>query len=157
MRLRFARLWRHKQEPEDLAQTLVDEFVRKINIDSTNTESSRGSFEDKVRLYQLAILLIAIMSEEKTTPKYLAVRTTIEKCFFSSSSDPDGRLLGQIQHAMAHLGALFNKNEEMSWARTWLAETGIVESNPVILAIFSGEWMSFYTAVVKSLRQIEPR
>ena len=147
----------------ELAQTLVNELVRKVSVDTAGAAKDflidathAPGFEDKMRLYQLAVLLTAILNEERVTPQYVAVRKSIEDSFFSTSSDPNELLLRQVQFAMQDLGDLFGQKKEMSWALKWLAETGIHEANPAKLTLFASHWLGYYEAASKSLQQLKP-
>jgi hypothetical protein len=154
---------RHKEDPVKLAQTLINELVRRVAVDAACAAKDflidvrpAPGYEDKMRLYQMAALLMAITDEERKTPTYRVVRKTIEDSFFSASSDPNEKLFGQVKFAMRDLAELIAQKKEMSWARSWLAEAGIHESNPAKLALFASHWLGFYATVVKSLRQLEP-
>ena len=44
----------------------------------------------------------------------------------------------------------------MSWARKWLLNVGVDESNPATLALFALNWMDYYILITKSLKDFNP-
>jgi len=155
---------KHGVEASELAQSLLDEFIRKIVADVKDLQldaPTRERYEAKTRLYQFAAVLIALIREERTNTRFLAVRDHLERCIFPPSLDQGKDLLTEVRAAMRDLGHLLDPGEErrrkeMSWARAWLQEIGVDETNPATLALFAIHWMEYFIMVTKSLREFSP-
>jgi hypothetical protein len=137
---------------------LVDsaKAAKDYDIDTTPAPS----YESKIQLYQLAVLLMAILCVEKDIPQYLAVRIAIEEGYFSLSSDPTGARSEQVKFAMIELNELIvrveNAGKSLEWAQNWFREIGVNVSNPASLALFSMHWIDLCIAEVKSLTRFIP-
>lgn len=153
---------KHKVEATELAQSLLNEFVDKIvgdvakdlRLDAVTT----ARYKAKTRLYQLAAVLMAVMGEERRNPRFLAVREHLERNVFPSSPDEGARPLEEVRTAMLDLNNLITppgQQREMSWARAWLQDIGLEETNPVTLALFATHWLDYYIIVVDALREFK--
>ncbi len=156
---------KHKVEATELAQSLLNEFVYKIAGDAAKDFDLRldaattARYEVKTRLYRLAAVLMALIGEERKNPRFLAVRDRIESNVFPSSPDEGASLLAEVRTAMRDLNDLLapaGQQRWMSWARAWLQDIGVEETNPVTLHLFATHWMDYYIMVVDSLREFKP-
>jgi len=154
---------KHKVEATELAQSLLNEFVHKIVVyapdDLCLDAIMTARYEIKAKLYQLAAVLMALMVEEGKNAGFLPVREHLEADIFPSSPDVAGSLLAEVKTAMQDLNDLFapGQRKQMSWARAWLNEIGVDETNPATLTLYACHWMDYYTMVVKSLGEFNPK
>jgi hypothetical protein len=153
-----------------LAETLFTEFIQRRHCDvpeETHVEESAApALEAKIRLYQYAIILLAILAEAEKRPQFTSVREHFERLYFPPSFDFDA--LSGVRAAMADLSTLLTLHETdgtgtspaagkaMFWARDWLARIGIEENNPVRLHLLALRWMDYYRTVVTSLKDFDP-
>jgi hypothetical protein len=152
-----------KSKSEDIAQALLDEFISQkelynhpyFNID----EKNKFIFENEISIYQKATLLVAILSKEENEPNFVKVRKSFESLIFSKSQEEELNNYSSIKEAMIKLKDLFyNKDcKRFTWARTWLENIGIQESNPASLAQFSLFWMNDFIAISDVLDRFDPK
>jgi hypothetical protein len=145
--------WKRKKKmaANEFADLLFEEMV--IRIDDQPLKElqlsavMRERFETKLKLYQLAVVLMALRAEESSNSRLVAVREHFENNIHH---------LNEVKAAMQELGELLTKAQEpkpMSWARRWLQGLGINETNPITLMHFAHRWTSRYVAVVNTLRE----
>jgi hypothetical protein len=151
---------RHRVYPAGLAQSLFDEFVEKaiaspeaLHLNAANA----ARYETKAKLYRIAIILLALVSEEQKNPKFSSVRNNFESKVFPPSIEQEGvQLLTEVKTAMRDFSDLLTERRELSWARAWLQDIGLDEANPAALAMLGLHWMDYYIMVVKTLRELRP-
>src|SRR2546426_4393846 len=101
---------KHKVAPADLADALLNEFVRSVTFDAAKhlglDAPAVARFEEKASLCKIASVLMALANEEQNNPGFLAVRTELERRIFSATPEQDTGLLAEIKDAMRDLGAL---------------------------------------------------
>ena len=142
----------------DLATLLVEEMIDHPHIHARHLEMDKDisiRFKDKTWLYQVATVLMAIMSTEQQKKEFESVKNELEKLIFPPSPTPDAlHLVSRIRDAMKDLQSLLfptNPRAQMSWARAWLLGINIDESNPATLSLFSMQCMDFYICVKECL------
>ena len=57
---------------------------------------------------------------------------------------------------MRRFNSLIEEKKEFSWARAWLNDVGIDETNPATLMIFVLGWMDLYIVVKQAIRTFQP-
>ncbi|MHB1992476.1 hypothetical protein [Metallibacterium scheffleri] len=146
----------------DMAALLVDEMIDNQHIHAHHLkmdEDTSGKFKDKARLYQVAAVLMAIMSAEQQNKELKRVKDEFENLIFSLNPTPASvYFVSKIRDAMMDLQSLLypkNPGASMSWARAWLHGVNIDESNPASLGIFSMQYIDFYICVRKALANAE--
>lgn len=151
---------KHKVEARELAESLFDEYIRKIVVDAAKNfrldAAMIAPFEAKTKLYQMATVLMALKGEERRNPRFLSVTQHLESKVFPSSFEEGAAVLAEIRTAMRDLNDLLapsGQRREMSWARAWLQDIGVDETNPVRLALFATHWADYHIMVVKTLRE----
>ena len=151
-----------KSPPDDIASDLLSEVVENEELahptEVTMSEEQRRQYVSRCKLYRFALVLMTLLNEEKTNPKVLHVRQSIEQRVFGLPDDQSRALLDQVQSAMSDLQALLaptGKPKELSWARSWFQEMNVEADNPVDLAFFASCWMDQYVAVTETLRDFE--
>jgi len=168
---------RQKDKPEIIAKTFYNEFVINTDLDEKGlniSESHKVPFQAKMLAYKFAIVLMALISEERNNSKYSKVRECCEKIIDEKSQGLQERFKNitqetfkqeivvnfhvDIKRAMVSLNnLLFSEDKkELSWAKKWFEEINIEEYNPVTLTLFSHKIMGYYTTIVKSLGEFEP-
>ncbi len=113
-------------------------------------------FEEKARLYGKAVILLVLAMEEKKSAGFASVREHFERLVFPSSQEKGQAIFADIKTAMRGFNSLLEEKKEMSWARTWLHDTGVSETNPAALALFASYWMDLFAIVTKALRESQP-
>ena len=158
-------IFKKKVPSAELAQVVLDEFVENATM---NVQPRRGllipdekeaHFEAKMRLYRLALVLIAVMNEEQKNPNFLKVKESLEALVFPETQEEVRLLLLELRSAMKHLSELLfppDKAKWMSWSRTWLQDINIQETNPITLHLFALWWMEHYIATAKAIRELNP-
>ena len=157
--------WRRriKVEAATLAKTIFAEFIDKpfysLPEEVSVTPEAEAALWAKLRLYQYASVLLAVLNEEHTNPDYLSVRVHMERTLLPPTFSQGANMLDEIRSAMKDLGDLLtpiDKPQAMSWAVRWFNSVGIDESNPVRLGMFALHWPSHFTAAAQSLRRFTP-
>lgn len=151
-------------KPTVLAESLVDEHVRKIVVDVAKDlhldAATRARYETKMKLYQFTSVLMALMVEEQKNPRFHAVRDHFERNFFPPSPKQGAQRLAEVKKAMWDLNDLLSpagrQGKETLWARAWLQDIGIDETNPVTFILIEHHWISYYVSVTKTLREFNP-
>ncbi len=142
----------------EIARVIVSDFVTNMNLDKDWKEEYQNinSFLTKCKIYKIAIVLMVLLSEENKHSEINNLRVEFEKLVFGEQSDMSINLLNEVKPAMKDLaGLLFTDSpKQMNWARNWLLSAKIDETNPANLAFVAMEWMDFYIACVKSIRDI---
>lgn len=172
---------RQKSEAADgIAKALYNEFVINSDLDKSGLrglkidENYRPAFETKMLAYKFAIVLMALVSEEKSNSKYSKVRECFEKIIDEKSQELQERLKNltlktfrqeitinlhiDIKQALVSLNSLLfsEDRKDFTWARKWFKEINIEENNPVNLALLAHKFMDYYVVNVKTLRQLNP-
>ena len=152
-----------KVDPNEIAQSLVTEFVDNTIFDDRPQLRFNGDVEPhyraKSRLYRIAIVLMALMSQEQKNAKFSTVRISFERLVFPPTQAKGFRLLQSVRSAMQNLSELLwptDTPREMSWAMAWLGDVGITEIDPVDLMLFSTRWMDSYVMITNVLEEMRP-
>jgi len=153
---------KHQVPAEELATGLFNEFVERpiqwdesLQIETTPT----SAFGRKLRLYQFASVLLAVLDAERQDAAFSKVRVRLEQCFFPSKYAEGADLLEEVQKAMKDLIELVQPDGQarpMSWAVRWLSDVGIQQDNPAILMMFVIRWPSHFCTVLKALHEFNP-
>ncbi len=153
-----------KLTPEQLASSLMKHFVEnpinKIPAEMQAPAEVVAAFDAKTRLYQFAMVLMAVMNEEQTDRHFSPVRTELERLFLPPTFQQGANMLDELRSAMMDLSNLMTPREKphyFSWARDWFASTGLDESNPETLAYFSIRWLDYFATICKAIKTFKPR
>lgn len=157
--------WNRRQRiaPEELAEALVSELIGAAASNMTKHFALEGEalarFDLNARRYAIASVLLALGREERKNSRFAAVRAELERRVFPQSLTAEGiALLGGVKRAMAHLSELlFPKAQptQITWARDWLREIGVDESNPVTLSLLAIYWMDYHITASKALQSFK--
>jgi hypothetical protein len=154
---------KRKVDPNELAQSLVTEFVDDTTFDDRPqlelTADIEPHYRAKSRLYRIAIVLMALMSHEQRNPKFSTVRLSFEALVFPQTQAKGYRLLQSVRSAMQNLSELLwptDNPKELSWAVAWLQDVGITDVNPVDIVLFSKRWMDSYVMIANVLDEVRP-
>src|ERR1051325_209602 len=157
--------WKRRMtiKPLVLAETLFTELIQKRHCDvpaETRIEPAAvPAIEAKIRLYQFASVLLAVLNEAHSRPAFLSVQQHLEQLYFPPTLDQGMDTLLDVRRAMKDLGDLLTPQEhhpQMLWARNWLASAGVDERNPIRCALFAMKWLDYYITVTKSLKDFNP-
>lgn len=156
-----------KSDAAEIAQVLVEEFVEGDSLggewDATIPAHAMPRYRAKVLLYRVALVLMALLSEETKNVQCLRLREAFEGLMFGmpgAETGPDAeqiKELEKVRHAMKCLNDLLfpaEKPRQMSWAKAWLQEIGVEVTNPADLAFFAMCWMGEYTMVVRTVQEL---
>lgn len=148
--------------PADLAQILYEEMIERPHILAFNLvmdEAATENFQNKTKLYQVAAIMMAIMSVAEKDKRFNKVKDALERLIFPPSPTPVALdLVSRLRIAMADLSRLLfpaNPRNQFSWARAWLSDIGVEESNPVNLAIFATQCMDYFIGARKILDRFQ--
>src|SRR5947209_3618107 len=96
-----------KFDPTEIAQSLVAEFVDNTTFDDRPqlalTADIEPYYRAKSRLYRIAIVLMALMSQEEKNPKFSPVRLCFEGLVFPATQAKGFRFLQSVRLAMQKL------------------------------------------------------
>jgi len=155
---------KHIAKADTLATSLFEEFVEKpigsdIPLSTDNTLTT--PLERKIRLYQFACVLLAVLDAERSNPAFSQVREIFESKFFPPTFAEGAELLDEVKHAMKDLSDLIQpvekgKSNPMSWGLKWLNDIGIHQDNPATIVMFVLRWPHHYVAAVKALGKFDP-
>jgi hypothetical protein len=153
---------KHKVAPAELAEALLNEFIRGATGDPMKHLAldplAAGRFREKSDRYKLGSVLLALAREEQKDPRFSAVREELERHAFPSTPE-EGAALAGIKSAMHDLSALLfpdSQRREMSWARNWLLDIGIDETNPATLTLIATYWLDYHIVASKALQSFKP-
>ena len=153
------------QRAAETASLIMKEFVLADaslpldqNATASLTESQGLALENQRLLYGAAIVLMAVVEESRRNPAMEILRLEVERLMFPMSPDEGMPWLDQVKRAMMNVLDLLQPSENppkpMTWARSWLAEAGIDETNPVTCSLVAVHWMDYYVAVRAALQDI---
>ena len=132
-----------------LAEQLMIEFVDKpmfaLPPERHPTTEALAALQAKLRLYQFAAVLLAVMTEEQKSAEYAPLRTELERRFLPPTFAQGANMLDELRSAMASLSDLMTPRQNphhLSWSLKWLESVGIDESNPVVLHSFGMHCLS---------------
>src|SRR5947209_2600724 len=101
---------KHKVNPTELARVLLNEFVNNTTLEAKprlRMEVDKESYyRAKSRLYRIALVLLALMSEEQKNPQFSKVKESLEVLVFPESQEEGMLFLEEIKSAMRHLSEL---------------------------------------------------
>lgn len=136
-------------QPNVLADVLLAEYVlKKEENERFKLEAhwnSSDHFDDYVKLYKIAIVLIALLNVERRNPNYLHVRSIFEKAIFTDGNVQKLYFYDQVKSAMDKLGELLNinnnsnldnlreQNEKMPWTMECLRATEVLKTDQAIM------------------------
>lgn len=148
--------------PTDLADILFKEMVEQPHIQGTNLAMDKlatQNFQNKAKIYQVAAVIMAIMSAAEKNKDFNKVRDALEKLIFPPAATPAALdLVSYLRIAMADLSKLLfsaNPLNQMSWAHAWLHEIGVEESNPVTLSLFAMQCMDYFINAREALGKFQ--
>ncbi len=153
-----------KIKPNILADVLLSDFIMNKDINSrfklnTNWVLS-PSFEDKVVLHKLALVLLALLALEDKNANFRHVREFLEKIVFSPDIVEGYPFVIEVKATMDQVSELLksrNSGNGIHWAKAWLTQIGIDEPNPMTLVQFAMMWMDNYVAVTNYLKGYNPQ
>ncbi len=157
--------WKRKIRVQSivLADGLITEFIKKPLYELPNEKQisfeSKVAFDSKLKLYQFACVLLAVLNEENKNTAFSPVRKHLEENFFPPTFKQGANLLDEVRFAMRDLDELFTPKEKpqpMSWAHKWFSTVAIDEGNPVTLGMFALHWTEHFIAINKSLQRFKP-
>src|SRR5262245_55937548 len=92
---------RHDIQGSEMAQVLLDELVQKIHVrppsDLHLDEGATARYEAKARLYQLSVVFMALVNEERTNPNFRLVRENLESYTRPSSTEDRANLRAEVR------------------------------------------------------------
>ena len=132
-------------KPDVLSDTILSEYILKNEIIeqfklNPHWDSSEG-FNDHVILYNIALVLIALLNIERKKPNYYQVRLIFEKAIFTDGNIP----YHQVKSVMDKLGEIVDlpsnskidnlkeQNEKMPRTMTCLREAKILKNDQAIM------------------------
>jgi hypothetical protein len=147
-----------------LADVLQSEFIIKKNLNSKikldKSWDLSKSFDDKIVIYKIALVLLAILKLEDDFTGFKNVREYLEKLVFSPDIVDGMFFFHGVKNAMNKLSELFslrdNAGQWMVWAMSWLTETGINETIPVRSFEFTLMWIDNYVTIIDYLKGYDP-
>jgi hypothetical protein len=112
-------------------------------------------YQEKMREYQSALLLMALSGESERRNEFAEAVSAYEYLVFGPKPTPLGlKKLEAIRSAMKELNLLLSAREagrELTWSLNWFARE---VSNPATLALFGMSWMTRWATIVKLLRDV---
>lgn len=146
-----------------LAEQFMIEFVDKpmfaLPPERQPTTEAIAALQAKLRLYQFAAVLLAVMTEEQKSAEYAPLRTELERRFLPPTFAQGANMLDELRSAMASLSDLMTPRQNphhLSWSLKWFESVGIDESNPVVLHSFGMHCMAHFTTSVEALKKFKP-
>lgn len=134
-----------------MADILFDELIEPQHICDPNLVMSglaAKNYKNKVKIYQLAAVTIALMSVGQENCYFQQVRESLEKRMFPPTVTSTALdMVSCLRDAMADLSKLLfptNPRNQLSWARAWFDEIGLDQLNPVTLSRHSMQCMDFF-------------
>src|SRR6266568_5660193 len=101
---------KHKVAPAELAEALLNEFIRGETGDPmknlTLDAPAASRFHEKAYLYKLGAVLLSLAREEQKDSRFSAVRAEFERRVFPPTPEQGAALLAEIKNAMQDLSAL---------------------------------------------------
>ena len=159
-------------KPQVLAETLFTELVLKkhceVPPEVRMAAATVVAVDAKIRHYQFASVLMALIAMAQSKPEFLSVQEHFERLYFPPTPEQGYDVLLDVRSAMNDVGGLLivtdddvtncdsKAGKSMFWARNWLSSVGIEEHNPVTLALFSWKWMDYYVMVNNLLKEFNP-
>jgi hypothetical protein len=146
-----------------LAEQLMIEFVDKpmfaLPPERQPAAEAIAALQAKLRLFQFAVVLLAVMTEERKSIEYAPLRIELERLFLPPTFAQGANMLDELRSAMAALSDLMTPRENphhLSWSLKWFESVGIDESNPVVLHSFGMHCMAHFTTSVEALNKFRP-
>ena len=136
---------RRRAIPPDDVDMLLRHF---LEPDAAFAEKFRGlvghnedAFQSKDITYQLALVMVCIVSREKRDNRFTAVRSRFEAKVILPLLASDESFQPQYLAAMREIANLESSGTtHLSWARDWFAGIGVQITNPVDLTLFVTMW-----------------
>ena len=142
-------------EAGELAQLLYESLIVKRAVNLPSKLKIPNTLEIKMRakttLYQFASVSLAIASEQKTDFAFRFVDQQLARL-----SPPKITLYSATTHLQRILGA-GEAVGYMNWAKEWLLEIGMDESNPAILGMFTYGWVQHHLLAIETLNGVALR
>jgi hypothetical protein len=154
--------WKRKLKVKSIvfADGLINEFIEKpiyeLAPEKQISSEARLALNSKLKLYQFACVLLAVLNEESKNAAYSPVREHLEKNFFPATFAQGSNMLDEVRCAMRDLDELFTPKGNppyMSWACKWFTTVGIDENNPATLTLFVFNWTEHFIAVNKAFQR----
>lgn len=145
-----------KIKSEELARVFGSEFI--INPEAIPLPSEiiiRD--ETNLLIYRIALILLALKTEEVARPQFISVTKHLENLIFKNVS-AKADLRDAVALAVERLRDLIfdEQGKELSWAISWLSEVGVTKSNPVDIVLTARAWMSAYLRLKKAFEKFDP-
>lgn len=157
-------------KPNVLSDALLAEYVLK------NEENARfkldedwgksETFDDFVKLYKLALVIIALLNAEQENENFLNVRLCFEKHIFREGNIEKLGFYYDVKAAMDKLGELIDshnypidtlveQNKKLSWIMTCLRDARVIEANQALIPNSSVIWMGWAMAWLREAMILE--
>jgi hypothetical protein len=155
--------WNRKKtiKAQVLAEVLLDGIFNDASAQPTEISipaDKKEVFASKVDFYKQALVLLAVICQEKEAKSYALVRACLEPILFQAASPEEGQMIvAEMKAAMTSLQEMFASNKQMSWSMAWLADIGINATNPADLMAFGWFWMGQFAAFQKTMATMEPK
>lgn len=138
-------------EVSQVAQLLYDALIvkRAVNLPSKlNIPQARETtMRAKIALYQFASVSLAISSEQKTDFAFRFLEQQLARV-----SPPKTALFSATKNFQRILGA--DKDVYQNWAREWLLDIGIDETDPAVLGMFTYGWVQHHLLAIETLNGV---
>lgn len=138
---------------------MLKEFIghepSNIVMDLRIDEAAAKHVINKGILYRIAAMMLVLLKQEESVPELHALRVELERRVYTVDGYAAAALLIAIPKAMSDLADLFEcSDEQMSWARKWLREVNVDETNPALLVRFAMQWYDFFNTAVKAIHTL---
>jgi hypothetical protein len=144
---------------EQFMAEFVDKPIHELRSEMQATPEAIVAYNAKLRFFQFATVLLAVMNEEHKNPEYSPIRTELERQFLPPTFARGANVFDEIRSAMTSLSDLMTPRENphhLTWSLKWFESVGIEENNPVVLHSFGTRWLAFFTTLTKALRSFNP-
>lgn len=144
---------RRKESPSEVALDIMQEVVLNPSshyFDKSPTdawksasEEAKSRYLEKTYLYKTAALLMLLTQVEKDSDKATEVKMEVEKIVFPKNIEEATPLIQEVNNAMKDISKFLDPSNLYGrplWAMEWLKDTGIDESNPMTLTLFTVWW-----------------
>lgn len=139
-----------RKQSEKLAQVLYKDFVQDISMPAARefpiSVAMRERYEQKVRIYQLAVVLMVLIDKAESIPEVKDVREALEDLVFSKDQGVAQKQLLLVRLAMKDLADSFScQQKPPSWAYAWFKAISIDTDDIVNLGLFEVGWAEYYS------------
>jgi hypothetical protein len=150
---------------QELLEDYIDGLVYPFKFLSTLSESASERYKTKTRLYRLALVLKILQAEEKTELGLGNVVVRLENLTYPKGSAQRAGFVLALSAATNIINDLLLRVRERSshqdttptWAKNWLAEIAIQESNVINAAQFALYWVKEVNLVSDIITEFRKR